>query len=206
MKISLNCKFGQFKHFGRFRPATNLLLMDDVLWPPLLATATTYRRTLCSFPPLRNVFDGTCLRLNRLMHKKLEYCIYADLLLQSYWYLRLRIAYDVKFLFRLVEHSVHIIFWNYSFCIFFTPKKTYTACFPAIVWDILKLESDPLSYLTKVGGLQPDHPIITPAPDMTIYSLKPCGPCSSHQGLVGDMMTKGIKYWYWFEESPQYQK
>ena len=128
--------------------------------------------------------------------------IYAGLLLQSYWYLRLRIAYDVKFLFRLVEHSVHIIFWNYSFCIFFTPKKTYSACFPAIVWDILKLESDPLSYLTKVGGLQSDHPIITPAPDMTIYSLKPCGPCSSHQGLVLDMMTKGIKYWYWFEESP----
>ena len=84
--ISLNCKFGQFKHFGRFRPATNLLLMDDVLWPPLLATATTYRRTLCSFPPLRNVFDGTCLRLNRLKHKKLQ-CyvgIDADLLLQSY--------------------------------------------------------------------------------------------------------------------------
>ena len=70
--ISLNCKFGQFKHFGRFRPATNLLLMDDVLWPPLLATATTYRRTLCTFPPLRNVFDGTCLRLNRLKHKKLQ--------------------------------------------------------------------------------------------------------------------------------------
>ena len=67
--ISLNCKFGQFKHFGRFRPATNLLLMDDVLWPPLLATATTYRRTLCSIPPLRNVFDGTCLCLN---HKKLQ--------------------------------------------------------------------------------------------------------------------------------------
>ena len=72
MNISLNCKFGQFKHFGRFRPATNLLLMDDVLWPPLLATATTYRRTLCSFPLLRNVFDRTCLRLNRLMHKKLQ--------------------------------------------------------------------------------------------------------------------------------------
>ena len=109
--------------------------------------------------------------------------IYADLLLQSYWYLRLRVAYDVKFLFRLVEHSVHIIFiWNYSFfCVFLTPKKTYSACFPAIVWDILKLESDPLSYLTKVGGLQSDHPIITPAPDMTIYSLKPCGPCSSRR-------------------------
>ena len=84
MNISLNCKFGQFKHFGRFRPATNLLLMDDVLWPPLLATATTYRRTLCSFPPLRNVFDGTCLRLNRLMHKKNKNVTWAYMQISYY--------------------------------------------------------------------------------------------------------------------------
>ena len=134
MNISLNCKFGQFKHFGRFRPATNLLLMDDVLWPPLLATATTYRRTLCSFPPLRNVFDGTCLRLNRLMHKKNKNVTWAYMQISYYKVTDISAS-------GLPMMSNFYSVWSSILCIssyrilffifFFTPKKNLFCMFPS---------------------------------------------------------------------------